>query len=141
MSGDEEFKNSSVLISNIADILNEFKKFESLPQKIKNNNNEITILQEEITKINTKGTVDPFNFLKETNNLNIKKKKEMQIREESNNMKEELKKLPETIRDKLSDAIENEKLRIEANNAINEAKNQEKKWKYYRKLRKYLCIL
>ena len=65
----------------------------------------------------------------------------MQIREESNNMKEELKKLPETIRDKLSDAIENEKLRIEANNAINEAKNQEKKWKYYRKLRKYLCIL
>jgi len=49
--------------------------------------------------------------------------------------------LPETIRDKLSDAIENEKLRIEANNAINEAKNQEKKWKYYRKLRKYLCIL
>lgn len=141
MSGDEEFKNSSILISNIADIVNEFKKFESLPQKIKNNNNEITILQEEITKINTKGTVDPFNFLKETNNLNIKKKKEMQIREESNNMKEELKKLPETIRDKLSDAIENEKLRIEANNAINEAKNQEKKWKYYRKLRKYLCIL
>ncbi len=141
MSGDEEFKNSSVLISNIADILNEFKKFESLPQKIKNNNNEITILQEEITKINTKGTVDPFDFLKETNNLNLKKKKEIQIREESNNMKEELKKLPETIRDKLSDAIENEKLRIEANNAINEAKNQEKKWKYYRKLRKYLCIL
>lgn len=141
MSGDEEFKNSSVLISNIADILNEFKKFESLPQKIKNNNNEITILQEEITKINTKGTVDPFNFLKETNNLDLKKKKEIQIREESNNMKEELKKLPETIRDKLSDAIENEKLRIEANNAINEAKNQEKKWKYYRKLRKYLCIL
>ena len=141
MSGDEEFKNSSVLISNIADILNEFKKFESLPQKIKNNNNEITILQEEITKINTKGTVDPFNFLKETNNLDLKKKKEKQIREESNNMKEELKKLPETIRDKLSDAIENEKLRIEANNAINEAKNQEKKWKYYRKLRKYLCIL
>jgi|TARA_B000000565_G_scaffold130147_1_gene98187 mRNA-degrading endonuclease RelE of RelBE toxin-antitoxin system len=141
MSGDEEFKNSSVLISNIADILNEFKKFESLPQKIKNNNNEITILQEEITKINTKGTVDPFNFLKETNNLDLKKKKEVQIREESNNMKEELKKLPETIRDKLSDAIENEKLRIEANNAINEAKNQEKKWKYYRKLRKYLCIL
>ena len=73
MSGDEEFKNSSVLISNIADILNEFKKFESLPQKIKNNNNEITILQEEITKINTKGTVDPFDFLKETNNLNLKK--------------------------------------------------------------------
>ncbi|GIS52326.1 MAG: hypothetical protein Ct9H90mP28_0420 [Paracoccaceae bacterium] len=141
MSGDEEFKNSSILISNIADILNEFKKFESLPQKIKNNNNEITILQEEITKINTKGTVDPFNFLKETNNLDLKKKKEVQIREESNNMKEELKKLPETIRDKLSDAIENEKLRIEANNAINEAKNQEKKWKYYRKLRKYLCIL
>ena len=141
MSGDEEFKNSSILISNIADILNEFKKFESLPQKIKNNNNEITILQEEITKINTKGTVDPFDFLKETNNLNLKKKKEIQIREESNNMKEELKKLPETIRDKLSDAIENEKLRIEANNAINEAKNQEKKWKYYRKLRKYLCIL
>lgn len=141
MSGDEEFKNSSILISNIADILNEFKKFESLPQKIKNNNNEITILQEEITKINTKGTVDPFNFLKETNNLDLKKKKEIQIREESNNMKEELKKLPETIRDKLSDAIENEKLRIEANNAINEAKNQEKKWKYYRKLRKYLCIL
>ena len=140
MSGDEEFKNSSILISNIADILNEFKKFESLPQKIKNNNNEITILQEEITKINTKGTVDPFNFLKETNNLDLKKKKEIQIREESNNMKEELKKLPETIRDKLSDAIENEKLRIEANNAINEAKNQEKKWKYYRKLRKYLCI-
>ena len=141
MSGDEEFKNSSILISNIADIVNEFKKFESLPQKIKNNNNEITILQEEITKINTKGTVDPFNFLKETNNLDLKKKKEIQIREESNNMKEELKKLPETIRDKLSDAIENEKLRIEANNAINEAKNQEKKWKYYRKLRKYLCIL
>lgn len=141
MSGDEEFKNSSILISNIADIVNEFKKFESLPQKIKNNNNEITILQEEITKINTKGTVDPFNFLKETNNLDLKKKKEVQIREESNNMKEELKKLPETIRDKLSDAIENEKLRIEANNAINEAKNQEKKWKYYRKLRKYLCIL
>jgi len=141
MSGDEEFKNSSILISNIADIVNEFKKFESLPQKIKNNNNEITILQEEITKINFKGTVDPFNFLKETNNLDLKKKKEIQIREESNNMKEELKNLPETIRDKLSDAIENEKLRIEANNAINEAKNQEKKWKYYRKLRKYLCIL
>tara|TARA_Y100000768_G_scaffold388062_1_gene381733 strand:+ start:2194 stop:2619 length:426 start_codon:yes stop_codon:yes gene_type:complete len=141
MSGDEEFKNSSILISNIADIVNEFKKFESLPQKIKNNNNEITILQEEITKINFKGTVDPFNFLKETNNLDLKKKKEIQIREESNNMKEELKKLPETIRDKLSDAIENEKLRIEANNAINEAKKQEKKWKYYRKLRKYLCIL
>ena len=141
MSGDEEFKNSSIFISNIADIVNEFKKFESLPQKIKNNNNEITILQEEITKINFKGTVDPFNFLKETNNLDLKKKKEIQIREESNNMKEELKNLPETIRDKLSDAIENEKLRIEANNAINEAKNQEKKWKYYRKLRKYLCIL
>jgi len=141
MSGDEEFKNSSILISNIADIVNEFKKFESLPQKIKNNNNEITILQEEITKINFKGTVDPFNFLKETNNLDLKKKKEIQIREESNNMKEELKNLPETIRDKLSDAIENEKLRIEANNAINEAKTQEKKWKYYRKLRKYLCIL
>ena len=84
---------------------------------------------------------ETFNFLKETNNLDLKKKKEIQIREESNNMKEELKKLPETIRDKLSDAIENEKLRIEANNAINEAKNQEKKWKYYRKLRKYLCIL
>tara|TARA_B100001029_G_C15000227_1_gene417615 strand:- start:197 stop:622 length:426 start_codon:yes stop_codon:yes gene_type:complete len=141
MSGDEEFKNSSIFISNIADIVNEFKKFESLPQKIKNNNNEITILQEEITKINTKGTVDPFNFLKETNNLDLKKKKEIQIRDELNSMKEELKKLPETIRDKLSDAIENEKLRIEANNAINEAKNQEKKWKYYRKLRKYLCIL
>ena len=141
MSGDEEFKNSSILVSNIVDIVNELKKFESLPQKIKNNNNEITILQEEITKINTKGTVDPFNFLKETNNLDLKKKKEIQIREESNNMKEELKNLPETIRDKLSDAIENEKLRIEANNAINEAKNQEKKWKYYRKLRKYLCIL
>lgn len=141
MSGDEEFKNSSILVSNIVDIVNELKKFESLPQKIKNNNNEITILQEEITKINTKGTVDPFNFLKETNNLDVKKKKEIQIREESNNMKEELKNLPETIRDKLSDAIENEKLRIEANNAINEAKNQEKKWKYYRKLRKYLCIL
>ena len=141
MSGYEEFKNSSILISNIADILNEFKKFESLPQKIKNNNNEITILQTESTKINTKGTVDPFNFLKETNNLDIKKKKEIQIRDESNSMKEELKNLHETIRDKLSDAIENEKLRIEANNAINEAKNQEKKWKYYRKLRKYLCIL
>tara|TARA_B100000530_G_C15909645_1_gene468825 strand:- start:10 stop:435 length:426 start_codon:yes stop_codon:yes gene_type:complete len=141
MSSDEEFKNSSIFISNIADIVNEFKKFESLPQRIKNNNNEITILQTEITKINTKGTVDPFNFLKETNNLDIKKKKEIQIRDESNSMKEELKKLHETIRDKLSDAIENEKLRIEANNAINEAKNQEKKWKYYRKLRKYLCIL
>tara|TARA_B100001094_G_scaffold287035_1_gene302302 strand:- start:5796 stop:6221 length:426 start_codon:yes stop_codon:yes gene_type:complete len=141
MSGDEEFKNSSIFISNIADIVNEFKKFESLPQKIKNNNNEITILQEEITKINTKGTVDPFNFLKETNNLDVKKKKEIQIRDESNSMKEELKKLPETIRDKLSDAIENEKLRIEANNAINEAKHQERKWKYYRKFRKYLCIL
>ena len=48
MSSDEEFKNSSIFISNIADIVNEFKKFESLPQKIKNNNNEITILQEEI---------------------------------------------------------------------------------------------
>ena len=141
MSSDEEFKNSSIFISNIADIVNEFKKFESLPQRIKNNNNEITILQTEITKINTKGTVDPFNFLKETNNLDIKKKKEIQIRDESNSMKEELKNLHETIRDKLSDAIENEKLRIEANNAINEAKNQEKKWKYYRKLRKYLCIL
>lgn len=141
MSSDEEFKNSSIFISNIADIVNEFKKFESLPQRIKNNNNEITILQTEITKINTKGTVDPFNFLKETNNLDIKKKKEIQIRDESNSMKEELKKLHETIRDKLSDAIENEKLRIEANNAINEAKTQEKKWKYYRKLRKYLCIL
>ena len=141
MSSDEEFKNSSIFISNIADIVNEFKKFESLPQRIKNNNNEITILKTEITKINTKGTVDPFNFLKETNNLDIKKKKEIQIRDESNSMKEELKNLHETIRDKLSDAIENEKLRIEANNAINEAKNQEKKWKYYRKLRKYLCIL
>ena len=114
MSDYEDFKNSNILISNLVDIVDELKKFESLPQKIKNNNNEITILQEEITKINTRGAVDPFNFLKETNNLDIKKKKEVQIREESNNMKDELKSLPERIREKLSDAIENEKLRTEA---------------------------
>jgi len=141
MSDYEDFKNSNILISNLVDIVDELKKFESLPQKIKNNNNEITILQEEITKINTRGAVDTFNFLKETNNLDIKKKKEVQIREESNNMKDELKSLPERIREKLSDAIENEKLRTEANNAINEAKYQERKWKYYRKFRKYICVL
>tara|TARA_B100000902_G_C27319445_1_gene923409 strand:- start:3763 stop:4203 length:441 start_codon:yes stop_codon:yes gene_type:complete len=141
MSINEEFKNSDISTPFLADISNiiiEFKKFDTLPKKITNNNKEIAVLQGEISKINNIGGKNPFEFLKETNNLDLKKKKENTIRNETNDMKDELKNLSETIKDKLTQAYENEKSRIEADNAIAKAKREEKKWKISRFLRKCL---
>ena len=131
MSIDEEFKNSEIsnFITKISNIIVEFDKFDSLPRKITLNNKEITVLQGEINKINNTSSKDPFQFLKDTNNLNIKKKKEIIIRNEINDMKDELTNLSASIRDKLTTTTENEKSRIEADNVIANAKSEEKKKK------------
>ena len=45
---------------------------DTLPKKITNNNKEIAVLQGAISKINNIGGKNPFEFLKETNNLDLK---------------------------------------------------------------------
>jgi sucrose-6-phosphate hydrolase SacC (GH32 family) len=141
MSIGEEFKNSdiSIFITKISDIILDFDKFDSLPRKITSNNKEITVLQGEINKINSVSSKDPFQFLKESNNLDIKKKKEIIIRNEVNDMKDELKNLSASIRDKLTTTTENEKSRIEADNAIANAKREEKNYKKLSFFSKCIC--
>lgn len=83
----------------------DFKNFDILNTKIKNHNAELSIIQNQLHKIETGADKDPFTFLKKSNNVDVLKKREIQLRDENVELKHELVELPSKIRGKICNSV------------------------------------
>tara|TARA_Y100000768_G_C23973773_1_gene681951 strand:+ start:858 stop:1292 length:435 start_codon:yes stop_codon:yes gene_type:complete len=86
------------------------KKLEIIPKDIKTKTDEILKLKEELKTINNsekqKDGSDPFSFLGKQNEKNILNKKQIILKNEIENLKEELKNLPSKIITKICPNID-----------------------------------
>ena len=83
------------------------KKFESIPKDIKSKKTEILKLREELKNIENSNNNDPFSLLGIQNECDILKKKDAQLIEDIEKMREEYKNLPSEIQTKICPSIQN----------------------------------
>lgn len=120
-------------------IKTEFKKLSELQGKCHRNKTKISILQDQINLSVKEINKNPFNFLRNSSNLDLCNKKQKQLRSENIDMQNEIKDIPKQIKKELCDSIDvyftnkNKKLKLEADLAVDNVFKDIKRKKFIKR--------
>ena len=123
-------------------IKSDFKKWNELEKKSHRNKTKIGILRDQINLLEKETNKNPFNFLQNSNNIDLCNKKQNQLKRENINIEDEIKKIPKHIKSELCDSLldyfnkKKQKSKLDADLAIEKVKTDIKK----KKIRKGLNI-
>ena len=116
-------------------IKSDFKKWNELEKQSHRNKTKIGILRDQINLLERETNKNPFNFLQNSNNIDLCNKKQNQLKCENINIEAEIKKIPKHIKSELCDSIldyfnkKKQKSKLDADLAIEKVKTDLKKKK------------
>jgi len=109
-------------------IKSDFKKWNELEKKSHRNKTKIGILNDQINLLERESNKNPFNFLQNSNNIDLCNKKQNQLKCENTSIEAEIKTIPKHIKSELCDSIldyfnkKKEKSKLDAELAIEKVK-------------------
>lgn len=121
-------------------IKTDFEKLRELKGKCHRNKTKISILQDQVKLSIKEINKNPFNFLRNSNNIDLCNKKQKQLRSENIDMQNEMKDIPKQIKKQLCDSIvtffsdKNKKLQLEADLAVDNVFKDIKRKKFIKHL-------